>query len=163
MVKFIILKQTLYIMKEEIIIRKFKVEDKDQLVQIFKNNVPRYFAETEIDDYEEYINGKVQDYYVALLNDEIIAAGGINYDKDRQLAKISWDIVDIPFQKQGIGSLLLNHRLEVIATKKDIKSIIVRTSQHAFLFYEKMGFKLLERHKDYWAKGFDMYKMIYNN
>lgn len=149
-------------MKEEITIRKFKVDDKDQLIQILKNNVPRYFAETEVDDYETYINGKVQDYYVALLNDEVIAAGGINYDKDRQLAKISWDIVDIPFQKQGIGSLLLRHRLEVIENKKDIKSIIVRTSQHAFEFYEKQGFKLLERHKDYWAKGFDMYKMVYN-
>ncbi len=150
-------------MKDEIIIRKFKLEDKEKLVRILKNNVPRYFAETEVDDYEEYINGKVQDYYVAQLGDEIIAAGGINYDKDRQLAKISWDIVDIPFQKQGIGRLLMKHRLEVIAAKKDIKSIIVRTSQHAYGFYEKMGFKLLERHKDYWAKGFDMYKMIYNN
>ena len=150
-------------MKDEIIIRKFKLEDKEKLVRILKNNVPRYFAETEVDDYEEYINGKVQDYYVAKLGDEIIAAGGINYDKDRQLAKISWDIVDIPFQKQGIGRLLMKHRLEVIAAKKDIKSIIVRTSQHAYGFYEKMGFKLLERHKDYWAKGFDMYKMIYNN
>ncbi|MCI0919742.1 GNAT family N-acetyltransferase [Sphingobacterium rhinopitheci] len=150
-------------MKDEIIIRKFKLEDKEKLVRILINNVPRYFAETEVDDYEEYINGKVQDYYVAQLGDEIIAAGGINYDKDRQLAKISWDIVDIPFQKQGIGRLLMKHRLEVIAAKKDIKSIIVRTSQHAYGFYEKMGFKLLERHKDYWAKGFDMYKMIYNN
>lgn len=150
-------------MKEEIIIRKFKQEDKDILIQILKNNVPKYFAETEVDDYEEYINGKVQDYYVALLNETVIAAGGINYDKDRQLAKISWDIVDIPFQKQGVGSLLLKHRLEVISNKKDIKSIIVRTSQHAYEFYSKMGFKLLERHKDYWAKGFDMYKMIYNN
>lgn len=150
-------------MKEEIIIRKFKLEDKDQLIEIFKNNVPKYFAETEVDDYEEYINGKVQDYYVALLGSIVIAAGGINYDKDRQLAKINWDIVDIPFQKQGIGTLLLKHRLEVINNKKDIKSIIVRTSQHAYGFYEKMGFKLLERHKDYWAKGFDMYKMVYND
>lgn len=149
-------------MKEEIIIRKFKVEDKDNLVQILKNNVPKYFAETEIDDYEIYINEKIQDYYVAILNDNIIAAGGINYDRDRQLANISWDIVDIPYQKQGIGALLMKHRLEVIDNKKNIKSIIVRTSQHAFEFYQKQGFKLLERHKDYWAKGFDMYKMVYN-
>jgi len=150
-------------MKEEIIIRKFKTDDKENLIKVFKNNVPKYFAETEIDDYEEYINGKVQDYYVATLNNTIIAAGGINYDKERQLAKISWDIVDIPYQKQGIGTLLLKHRLEVISNKKDIKSIIVRTSQHAYEFYQKMGFKLLERHKDYWAKDFDMYKMVFVN
>lgn len=150
-------------MKEQIVIRKFKLEDRDQLIQILRNNVPRYFAESEVAEYESYINGKLQDYYVALLDDAIIAAGGINYDKDRQLAKISWDIVDIPFQQQGIGTLLMKHRLEVISNKKDIKSIIVRTSQYAFEFYQKMGFKLLERHKDYWAQGFDMYKMTYIN
>lgn len=65
--------------------------------------------------------------------------------------------------KKGVGTLLLKHRLGHIETKKDVKSIIVRTSQHAYEFYQKMGFKLLERHIDYWAKGFDMYKMIYNN
>lgn len=146
-------------MNDAITIRKYKTEDKDQLVRILQHNVPKYFAETEIDDYEEYLESKIQDYYVAVLDNKIIAAAGINYDKDRQLAKISWDIVDIPFQKQGIGTLLLEHRIQVIANKKDIKSIVVRTSQHAYGFYEKKGFKLLERHKDYWAQGFDMYKM----
>lgn len=146
-------------MNDAITIRKYKQEDRDQLVQLLKNNVPLYFAESEIDDYEEYLDNKIQDYYVAVLGDKIMACGGINYDRDRQLAKISWDIVDIPFQKQGIGTLLLQHRLEVINNKKDIKSIVVRTSQHASEFYEKQGFKLLERHKDYWAKGFDMHKM----
>lgn len=150
------------IMKEEIIIRRFKIDDKAQLVEILKNNVPKYFAETEVNDYVEYIDSKLQDYYVAQLKDRIIAGGGINYDRNKQLAKISWDIVDTSFQKQGIGSLLLKHRLEVIENKKNIKSIVVRTSQYAYEFYEKQGFKLLERHKDYWAKGFDMYKLVYS-
>lgn len=150
-------------MNEAIIIRKYKAEDKEALEKIMLNNIPKYFAETEIDDYREYLSTKLEDYYLATLDDRIIAGGGINYDKNRQLAKISWDLVDVPFHHQGIGSLLLSHRLEVISNKKDIKNIVVRTSQHAYGFYQKKGFKLLETHKDYWAKGFDMYKMSYIN
>lgn len=149
-------------MNEAIIIRKYKPEDKEALVKIMHNNVPKYFAETEVDDYEEYLDEEIEEYFVATIDENIIAAGGINYDRPRQLAKISWDLVDIPYHHQGVGTLLLEHRFQVIANKKDIKSIIVRTSQHAFGFYEKKGFKLLERHKDYWAKGFDMYKMSYS-
>ena len=146
-------------MNGAIIIRKYKEEDKHALVNIMQNNIPKYFAETELSDYKEYLEEEIEEYFIASMDNRIIAAGGINYDRPRQLAKISWDIVDVPFHHQGIGSLLLEHRFQVISNKKDIKSIIVRTSQHAFGFYEKKGFKLLERHKDYWAKGFDMYKM----
>ncbi|MBD1428543.1 GNAT family N-acetyltransferase [Sphingobacterium litopenaei] len=149
-------------MDSAILIRKFKPEDSTALLQIIKNNTPEYFAVTEIEDYKTYLETEIQDYFVAVLEDKIIAGAGINYDREKQLAKISWDVVDIGFHKQGIGTLLLNHRLEIIATRKNIKSIIVRTSQHAYAFYEKNGFKLLERHKDYWAEGFDMYKMSYN-
>lgn len=146
-------------MNSAIVIRKIKQEDKTSLVQIMKNNVPQYFAETEVDDYADYLENEVQDYFVAVLDDKIIAGAGINYDRDKQLAKISWDVVDTGFHHQGIGTLMLNHRLDIISNKKNIKSIIVRTSQHAYAFYEKHGFKLLERHIDYWAEGFDMYKM----
>lgn len=149
-------------MDSAILIRKFKPEDSTALLQIIKNNTPEYFAVTEIEDYKTYLETEIQDYFVAVLEDKIIAGAGINYDREKQLAKISWDVVDVGFHKQGIGTLLLNHRLEIIATKKHIRSIIVRTSQHAYAFYEKNGFKLLERHKDYWAEGFDMYKMSYN-
>ncbi|MCA5005516.1 GNAT family N-acetyltransferase [Sphingobacterium bovistauri] len=149
-------------MNSAIVIRKYKPEDYTQLLQILKNNTPQFFAETEIEDYKYYLDHELQDYFVAVLEDNIIAGAGINYDKEKQLAKISWDIVDVGFHKQGIGTLLLNHRLEIITHRKNIKSIIVRTSQHAHSFYEKNGFKLLETHKNYWAEGFDMYKMIYS-
>lgn len=150
-------------MNSEIVIRKYKTEDSVALLQIMRNNVPKYFADTEIEDYEKYLNHEIQDYYVAVMDNRIIAGGGINYDRDKHLAKISWDIVDIGYHTQGIGTLLLKHRLEVIANRKNIKTTQVRTSQYAYAFYEKNGFKLLETHKDYWAQGFDMYKMVLQN
>ena len=63
----------------------------------------------------------------------------------------------------GIGRALLTHRLELLNSMPEIKKIRVRTSQHANSFYEKGGFVLKEKIKDYWAIGFDLYMMEYND
>ena len=63
------------------------------------------------------------------------------------------------FKGKGIGKQLVQHRIEVIKTKPDIERIIVRTSQLVYQFYEKCGFQLITVKKDFWAKGFDLYKM----
>ena len=42
-----------------------------------------------------------------------------------------------------------------------VRRITVRTSQLAFGFYEKRGFELKGIEKDYWAEGFDLYRMEY--
>jgi ribosomal protein S18 acetylase RimI-like enzyme len=38
---------------------------------------------------------------------------------------------------------------------------MVRTSQHAWRFFEKMGFELQKTEKNFWAPGFDLYQMKY--
>ncbi|MNT72573.1 hypothetical protein D3C72_2111900 [compost metagenome] len=60
-----------------------------------------------------------------------------------------------------MGTKLLNHRIHKLNSIDSIQKIIVRTSQVAYRFYEKQGFKLFEIKKDYWAEGFDMYTMEY--
>ncbi|WMN11512.1 GNAT family N-acetyltransferase [Marivirga salinae] len=72
---------------------------------------------------------------------------------------ISWDIIKPSEHGKGIGRKLTQHRIQHIHTRPDIETIVVRTSQHTYKFYEKMGFKLLKVEKDYWAKGFDLYEM----
>ena len=148
-------------MINKIKIREYDSTDKSNLIEILRLNVPEYFDETEISDFSFYLDNKIEKYFVSELNGEVVGSGGINFENDFKTGKISWDLINPKFQKFGIGSLLLKHRIKLLKSINSIELISVRTSQFAYKFYEKNGFVLKEIHKDYWAKGFDMYQMIY--
>ena len=110
-----------------------------------------------------YLENETEDYFVVEELGEIVGAGGINYEPQTKTAVISWDIIKPNQHGKGIGRKLTQHRIQHIHTKPDIEKIVVRTSQHTYKFYEKMGFKLLKVEKDYWAEGFDLYEMEQSN
>jgi ribosomal protein S18 acetylase RimI-like enzyme len=143
------------------LIRTYSSADKIQLMDLMRLNTPNYFAESEILDLDHYLDHELELYYVVELNSVLVGGGGINFDNSQKQAKISWDIIHPDFQGQGIGKRLLEYRLEIIKKIDDIDQIIVRTSQLTTGFYQKNGFELLEIKKDYWAKGFDLYRMEY--
>ncbi|WP_338815510.1 GNAT family N-acetyltransferase (plasmid) [Bernardetia sp. Wsw4-3y2] len=149
----------------ENIIRNYKESDKEKLIELIKLNIPTYFEESEQEDFIEYLEKYKEDYFVMedKTTNQIIGCGGINYfpDETIPLARISWDIIHPNFQGQGIGKKLLLHRINHIQSKK-IKLIVVRTSQLAYKFYQKMGFEVEKTEKDFWAKGFDLYQMRMN-
>jgi ribosomal protein S18 acetylase RimI-like enzyme len=148
-------------MNTDIYIRAYTPSDEIVLLQILQLNIPAYFAESEINDLKEYLNTEVERYFVVELNNQIIGAGGINFIDNYQEGRISWDFIHPAYQGCGIGKELLNYRLEILKSMKSIKIISVRTSQLVYKFYEKNGFVVKEKIKEYWAKGFDMYLMIY--
>ena len=62
-------------------------------------------------------------------------------------------------QKMGVGKTLVQYRIEQIRSQDLFNKVIVRTSQLAYLFYQKMGFNLEMTRKNFWATGFDLYQM----
>ncbi|GAA5028362.1 hypothetical protein GCM10011506_14780 [Marivirga lumbricoides] len=140
-------------------IRPYIPSDKAAVLHLFDLNTPQFFDETEKAGLFSYLENEVEDYFVVEEKDKLIGAGGINYELQAKTAVISWDIIAPTHHGEGIGRKLMKHRIEFIRKKADIDKIVVRTSQHTYLFYEKMGFKLLEVKKDYWAEGFDLYYM----
>lgn len=128
-----------------------------RLLNLLDSNVPKYFAPSEVNDFKKYLVNGVEDYFVLLEKDQVIGAGGINYEKTH--AVLSWDFIHPEYHGKGLGTKLVKHRLVWIKEKTDFTKVIVRTSQHAHEFYAKMGFELVNTEKDYWAKGFDLYEM----
>ena len=143
-------------------IRHYSTEDTDKLIALLDQNIPMYFDPSEKVDYINYLKNEIEDYFVFEVNNEVIGCGGINYDIENKKARIAWDIIHPNNHGRGIGKQLVNHRIELIKANRNIDSIIVRTSQLAFKFYQKLGFQIDSITNDYWAKGFDLYLMSLN-
>lgn len=140
-------------------IRPYAPEDKPQLIALLQLNVPQYFAASEVNDFIEYLDKYLEDYYVIEADGQIVGAGGINYFPEERLARISWDMVHPDWQGQGLGRQLTRFRIDRIKENHDTDVIIVRTTQLVHSFYHKMGFELERVEPDFWAPGFDLYQM----
>ena len=141
-------------------IKKYSTSYKQDIIKLLRLNTPKYFAPEEEKELAAYLDHEIEDYFVVIDNSKIIGAGGINYFPDEKTARISWDIIHPQYQGQKIGQKLTRYRIDYIQNNSDTEVILVRTSQLAYKFYEKIGFELEKIEKDYWAKGFDLYQMI---
>ncbi|MFC4818460.1 GNAT family N-acetyltransferase [Flavobacterium sp. GCM10023249] len=140
-------------------IREYEPNDKKEIINLIRLNIPKYFAVEEEEDLNLYLENERELYYVVLYDQKIVGCGGINFADNTTIGKISWDIFHPDYQGKSLGTLLMQHRIDYLHSIPTIQKIVVRTSQVAYLFYEKQGFELVEITKDYWAEGFDLYYM----
>lgn len=145
----------------EIKLREYRQTDKSALMHIFRKNIPEFFDEDEVKDFENYLEQHLEAYFVAESAGVLVGAGGINFADNGRIANISWDFIDPDYQGKGIGKVLLKFRLDYLKKMSGITDIIVRTSQFAYGFYAKQGFSLEQITRDYWAQGYDLYYMRY--
>ena len=144
-------------MSADHLIRPYVPSDKAIVMALFCENVPRFFAESEIADLDLYLDKEIEDYFVIETDGQIAGAGGINYEDETGI--ISWDFLRPSQHGRGLGSALLQYRLSILRRNPGVKRVIVRTSQLTYSFYGKNGFQTVEVEKDFWAEGYDLYLM----
>lgn len=140
-------------------IRNFTTSNTPRVLELLRLNTPAYFSPAEEADLVHYLQHEIEQYFVVLVNDEIMGCGGFNLSEDLKIGKISWDIFHPESQGKGLGTALTNYRIERMKDIKSIDKISVRTSQLVYPFYAKFGLELKEVFKDYWDKGFDLYHL----
>lgn len=141
-------------------IRAYKPTDQAAVMELLRLNTPTCFAPEERQDLRYYLDNERECYFVVEENGNMVGCGGFNLaDCPPNTAKISWDIFHPDSQGKGLGTALLKYRLEQLQAM-GVASVIVRTSQLAYRFYEKSGFKLVYQQPNYWADGFDLYQML---
>jgi len=140
-------------------IRPYRAADKAEVIRIFQLNTPTYFAVEEQTDLEGFLEKHADNYWLIEQEGQLVGCGGITFSTDKTEARIAWDFFSPAFQGLGLGKQLTLYRLEQIKKVKTVDQIIVRTSQLAYRFYAKFGFKTQEVKKDYWAPGLDLYAM----
>ncbi len=103
-------------------------------------------------------------YFVAEENGKIIGVSGLYqwraYPKD--IAWIGYTAVDPRWQNKNIGTKLIQHVIAEAKNKKLRLLLLEMTSQEEEkkkVFYEKLGFELQGRIKDFWGNGIDQVYM----
>ncbi len=142
-------------------IRPYQTGDFQDVIKLFLLNTPEYFAAEERTDLEAYLEKDAQHFFVFEKGKNVVGAGGYNILEEE--CRISWYFIHPDFHGHGIGKALVEHSLKEIKREEPLKRVMVRTSQHAWRFFEKMGFELQKKEKDYWAPGFDLYQMELKN
>jgi len=140
-------------------IRKYENIDKQNVLELLRLNTPKYFSKSEETDLHYYLENHSENFYLIEKEGKIVACGGYNIISGRKLARISWDIVHPSHQGINIGTKLLLFRIEKIKQISSLDMLEVRTSQLAFNYYSKFGFVTKEIIPDYWAIGYDLYRM----
>lgn len=142
-------------------IRKFQAEDLDALVAIFRSNIPKYFSPEEEPGLYDFINDRLEDYYVIEVGGEVVGAGGIalNADIDPQTVSLCWGMVREDHLGTGLGKALTEFRIKLAQKKYPGVAITIGTSQHTEGFYQKFGFTTVEHTPDGYGPGIDMCRM----
>lgn len=151
-------------------IRPYTISDKDECLLAFKSNMPIYFAEHEVPDFEIWLDRlNKQDagdatsydrhYYVGLLEGKIVGCGGFGYDKNKNEATLAWGLLHAHAQKKGFGKILLVYRLQCIRSLYPDCSVLLDTTQKTYAFFEGYGFVVEKITENSYAPGLHRYDM----
>jgi [ribosomal protein S18]-alanine N-acetyltransferase len=160
-----------------IIIRLYKLEDKQACLEVFKSNCPKYFDPSELELFDKWLDHQVSEgvgyqsptysnsekdvyYVVEHLTSGIIGCGGFYIDKDQKEARLAWGMIHVDFHGQGLGKAIYLHRKNVIAQDWPNHKMTLGTSQHTFPFYQKMGMKVIQSIKSGYGPDLDRYDMV---
>ena len=140
-------------------IKPYKEAYWTEVRQVFLRNTPTYFHPEELADLRHYLDREAQGYFVLNLKGQIVGSGGYCLSGPG-LGRLAWDFLDPEFRGQGLGTLLIAHCLHRLNADFGVRSVEVYTSQLAWRFYERFGFELRRKEKDYWARDLDLYYMV---
>jgi len=140
-------------------IRTYEPGDRAHCVELLRANTPEYFGPRDEDDFVRFLEAPQGRYFV--IEDEgglILGAGGIAGDEN--VAVLCWGMVHPDWQRMGIGSALLQHRVDVRrASQPELRLVRVDTSQRAQGFFEAHGFIATRVEPDGYAPGLDRVSM----
>jgi ribosomal protein S18 acetylase RimI-like enzyme len=135
--------------------RSYQHSDKETCLELFRSNVPKFFAPHEESEFAEYL--EQPDFYFVLGQDTtLLGCGG--YGISHGQGYLAWGMVDHSQHGTGLGKRLLLERLNLLC-QHDIQKISLDTSQHTFGFFEKLGFVTQKVTQDGYSTGLHRHDM----
>jgi predicted GNAT family N-acyltransferase len=139
-------------------IRPYRTSDIEDVVEIFRSNIPRYFSSGEESGLRDFLSNFSDDYFVVSVDGEAVGAGGIAPNNDGTVS-LCWGMIRSDLLGTGLGRKLTEFRIRQAQKKYGPLPLVISTSQHTQGFYEKLGFRLLECRTDGFGAGIDRCEM----
>ena len=137
-------------------VRPYTDTDHHDLLKAFDLNTPEYFDPKERVDFENFLANTNPTFFTAILDNE--AVGCMGYKIDGRVGKITWAFIHPHYQGSGIGTALYRKCLTGMK-EAGCDELMVRTSQKAYGFFERLGFKTTYSEADFWGEGLDLVSM----
>jgi len=140
-------------------IRDYSPADLEDVVAVFRSNVPKYFSPAEETDLRGYLSDLGGPYFVAESDGMVVGAGGFALNGDHRSVSLCWGMIRSDYLGMGLGRELTRFRIDAARERFSGLPLVISTSQHTAGFYEKLGFVLLDQVADGFGPGIDMCKM----
>lgn len=113
---------------------------KHDCLSIFDSNTPKYFADWERSEFEDYLDNHAAENHFFVVICEKLAVGCGGYEVRDSVAGLTWGMVSNQFHGRRIGEELLKYRLEHISENYGDITLKIQTSQYTEGFFKKHGF-----------------------
>lgn len=144
--------------EETVNFRRFARSDLEDVIAIFRSNIPKYFTPGEEAGLREFLLDEPGEYYVVEVDGQVIGSGGIALNKDDTVS-LCWGMVGRDHLGTGAGKRLTAYRIDRSRKHFGNKAMVISTSQHTSGFYEKFGFRLTRHEPDGFGVGIDICEM----
>jgi predicted GNAT family N-acyltransferase len=144
--------------------RPYTAADRSDCIAAFNSNIPGYFAEKELADFEFFLNGIEKEgnqtpFYTVIYDDKIIGCGGFGDKDNNKIISLAWGLIHKDYHKKGFGKQLLLYRFEQILKMYPGYPVVLDTTQYCAGFFEKYGFRTIKITEDFYAVGMHRYDM----
>ncbi len=119
-------------------IRPYQNDDLPECLRLFDSN-PNYFLTSEREQFQAFLEGGPGTYFVMEHDAQLVGCGGFALEAEPGLASLTWGLIDGRYHRQGLGRLLLFHRLKEISKLGNISVVRLETTPLTAPFFERAG------------------------
>lgn len=143
--------------------REYTPSDLEGCLEVFDSNIPEFFSQPEREDFINFLDDLPGRYGVVVDGSgRIVGCGGVATSRtDPHGANLTWGMVHRSLHRNGIGRVLTQERLAWAAQLPNVSVVSLNTSHLTEAFYEKFGFRTVQRIPNGYREGLDRCDMEY--
>ena len=137
--------------------RPYRKADRQACTSIFDANCPEFFAPSERQEYEEFLERVSGDYQVCEVDGKVLGAFGL-FDDGGNMKTLNWILLDPQTQGIGVGSKIMEWVIQLSRTSQS-KMLRIAASHKSAPFFARFGATITSSTKNGWGPGMDRVDM----